>query len=87
MKTTTINLSELDDYFKIVESNRDLAVRLHLFKEVQKEQLRRLEEIKGISATLAIRVQSSKQKKSFIDLSEEDKKFINKLLVDRHIKI
>ena len=53
MKTTSIKLSELDEYLKIVKMERDLQITMTIYNEDQEVQLRRLEKINQLAKHLS----------------------------------
>ena len=52
MKAEAILLSDIEDYLKFVELQRDLVAHLTLYTELQEGQLKRLEKIRRISESL-----------------------------------
>ena len=62
MQTEVIMLSEIEDYLKFVELQRDLVVRLHTYKESQELQLKRLKDIERVAKNLALLKQKNKFK-------------------------
>lgn len=62
METNVILLSEVDDYLKIVEYERELLTLMKVYAEQQELQLRRLESIKTVATLLQRRLQVIKKR-------------------------
>ena len=89
MKSSTINIKDLDKVLKIAELQRDLVVRMHIYKEQQELQLKRLQNIRDVAEQLSsYKNQVNKDNyKELKTLTEEEIKEIKKLLKDRYLII
>lgn len=86
---TSIPISELDGYFKMIEAQRDLAYHLQKYKEATEKKV---EELKIITAKAQAVMNAKSHFKSrhipyLNTLSEEDVKKVNALFNMRHIRI
>lgn len=90
----SILVKDIEPILQIVELNREIAVELQLFKEATEARLKHLNSITNKAEKLAYL--RRKFKKDYgniesvlkgLDISEQDKKIINNLLIKRHIKL
>lgn len=80
-----MGIDDIKNCLKIVELQREFAVRLHLLHERRQRELVELEHLKNVAQSIALL--KREVGKELLSLSEEEKKEANKLLFERHLKI
>ena len=82
-----IDLTELDDFLRLIEAQREMAYHLQKYKEAQELKLKELELITQKAQKVNALKQKFKRVTNWKRLTEEEIKQINCLLQARHIRI
>ncbi len=86
-KNITLSENELAGLFRLVEAQRELVYHLEQFKIKTQERLKELEIITSKAMEVQRLTNHSKSLKKLTSLSEEQRKQINVMLQQKHIKV
>lgn len=82
-----IEFHELEHLIRVCEAQRDLCYHLQKFKEATSERLKELEMVKQKAERVMQLKNILKTHKEFWIMTEEEKKKVNALLNQRHIRL
>lgn len=86
-KNITLSENELTGLFRLVEAQRELVYHLEQFRIKSQERLKELEIIKNKAMEVQRLTNHNKSLKKLTSLTDEQKKTINAMLQQKHIRI